>query len=140
MIRAAEIQFGAAMSDDAPPPWPSAFWQWAHVVSVDDHVRLPRVRPAVDRAPGIARVEQARAAVEQHAAAMTTGSAVDERHDGAFGLALYALDVLRELMEASNGTRIIGRMALRSLAEARITSRTARMRRRDRSAGFGLPK
>jgi hypothetical protein len=120
-IRAAEIQFGAAMGGQVPPVWPTTLWKWAYAMSADDHTRLPRIAPTIVRAPDLEQVRRARTAVEGHAYITMSGSEIDERHDGAFGLVLYGLDILRELTEVDNGTRIIGRMGLRSLVEARLT-------------------
>lgn len=48
---------------------------------------------------------------------------VDAKIDGAFGLVLYALAIVEELCMHCVQTRIIGRIALRTLVEARITLR-----------------
>jgi len=50
-------------------------------------------------------------------------TAVDARHDAAFGFALYALALLRELLRPGIAASILGRSALRMLVEVLVTFR-----------------
>ncbi|MDF2790472.1 MAG: hypothetical protein K0S80_3573 [Neobacillus sp.] len=49
----------------------------------------------------------------------TTG--INAKHDGVFGLSIYCLEILGELINANNNTSILGRLGLRTIAECYIT-------------------
>jgi len=51
----------------------------------------------------------------------TTTTAIDYRHDGAFGIMLYALSVAGEVCGPSRASSITGRIGLRTLAELYIS-------------------
>ncbi|MDK2824545.1 MAG: hypothetical protein PWP71_2463 [Clostridia bacterium] len=48
-------------------------------------------------------------------------TAVDAKHDAVFGIALYCLSILEELLRVGNSTSVVGRLGLRTLVECYIT-------------------
>jgi hypothetical protein len=104
-----------------PTPWGSAFWSEAFRKTRYDHVRIPR--KLTTAAVGITtdRLRELRQAVLGRSEASVQDSAVDARHEAAFGIGLYAITITEELLSLGNATRALGRMGLRSLVELRIT-------------------
>lgn len=123
-IRAMEIAFRANLDgpSEESTAWVSAFWKQ----TLRDTVCMPL--PPGD--PGDAPVdgkwlliqrEAAHEALTDHWAATLTTTAVDARHDAAFGLAFYALACLTEIAMGINARVISGRLLIRTLTELRIT-------------------
>jgi hypothetical protein len=114
---------GLASKGEQPQrtPWGSDFWSEAFRKTRYDHVRIPR--KLTTAAVGITtdRLRELRQAVLGRSDATVQGSAVDARHEAAFGIGLYAITITEELLSLGNATRALGRMGLRSLVELRIT-------------------
>lgn len=78
-------------------------------------------RPPQPPRTSLEQVDAVREVVTQHFYDTMSTTAVDAGHDAAFGIALYALDTLREVTSPGNSTAILGRSATRTLAEVAIT-------------------
>jgi hypothetical protein len=100
--------------------WSPSFWKQAYEFTRNDHARFSGKNPVSLCALSLDDVRCTREALGLHSEATTTGTAVDPRHEAAFGFSGYALDLLIELLSVGNSSRILGRMALRSLAELLI--------------------
>lgn len=105
----------------APSVWSSSFWNEAFEKTRDSH--MPVARRVSEPGIGITRdnLDNVRAAIVSHSHSTLNGTTTDAKHDASFGLVLYAVDILNDLLALGNGTRIVGRMGLRSITEARIT-------------------
>jgi hypothetical protein len=101
--------------------WPAQFWKEAFEKTRDEHIVLLRAAAPEGTAVTPQVVGDVRSAILASSASLRVTTAVDARHEGAFGLVLYATGVLAELLSGSNSSGIIARMALRSITEARIT-------------------
>jgi len=123
-IRAHEGVLDAlASKGEAPSPttWAADFWVDAFEKTRDDHDRLPRKTGTARVGITTDQLRKLRDAVLARSKESTLGSAVAPRHEGAFGIALYALTIMDELLSLGNAIRALGRMGLRSLIELRIT-------------------
>ena len=116
MVRATELLL--PHSDEGIRWWPKAFWDFA--LEATPCVLLPeRGVGEENRDTARGRVLALRALVYQRFHDTRTTTAVDARHDGAFGLVLYALATAIELIDAP-AAGILGRVGLRTLMETLI--------------------
>lgn len=69
----------------------------------------------------IARVQDVRVLLIEHCNTMRTSTAVDARFDNVFGVGLYALSILEELLRMGTSNTIMARFALRSLVDNLIS-------------------
>jgi hypothetical protein len=118
MIRASEVMLDFSLKRE--PVWAAKFWrQWM------DETPCAPLPPSTPPIPAtgttLARIAEVRAAVVEHFHRTLRTTALDAKHDASFGLSLYALDTLRELLLVGNATGIVGRAGLRELAEVAIT-------------------
>ena len=67
------------------------------------------------------RLGEVRNFLIEHTHKTRTTSGVDARHDTVFGMALYCLGLLQELLQVGNCSAISGRTTLRTIAECYIT-------------------
>lgn len=121
-IRAAEIAGTPFTENDLT--WPNSFWQEAW--SNSPCLTLIKEEKAADNTEGIvSRADIAPLVAEIEAHWLTTHSttAIDARHDAVFGLTLYSLRVLDELLGIGIGTGILGRLGLRTILECHISLR-----------------
>jgi len=120
-IRAAEI---APSSMDPPDlTWPNAFWEEAwHNTPCLALVKGGEILHP-DEVVTRGQIDKAKAALEEHWAKTHSTTAIDAKHDAVFGMALYSLRILLELLGVGVGTSIIGRLGLRTILEVRITLR-----------------
>jgi hypothetical protein len=121
-IRAAEGAMDIGESKDKT--WPQAFWNecWQKTPCMG---LAPMERSAESGERSTSAIIASMAAVRQHLTAhwenTHSTTAIDARHDAVFGIALYAIRIAQELMSVSSGENILGRLALRTLLELRIT-------------------
>jgi hypothetical protein len=123
-VRAMEIAFrqGPQGREPAANPWCAPFWNQC----LRDTVCMPAPPaephdPDVDREAIPAELEQARRALLDHWANSLSTTAIDARHDTAFGLAFYALACLSEAAAGPMSRLVTGRLLVRTLTELRIT-------------------
>lgn len=118
-IRATEMALRRHLDEVAAPlPWADQFWSYCYErTTCFDFVS----GPVADRA-GI-RLEEIEAlynSISAHAQAMLATTAPDPRHDISFGIALYAVTVLHELVGGRVDGGVLGQVALRVIAESAI--------------------
>lgn len=119
-IRAMEISFSRAKYEP-PPEWPAAFW-------LDGFRKTPCVpgeagRLAAEPRAGTTRqrVDSVAAALVMHESTTRQSTELNARQDTIFGLAAYAVSLVRELLSVGNSTSILGRIGLRTLLEIHVT-------------------
>jgi len=120
-IRAAEISDNPFEEKDLT--WPNSFWEdaWkntpclALVEEKEEEVK----DGALSRADITSLLEK----IGTHWSETHSTTAIDARHDAIFGIALYALRVLDEVLVTGAGTGILGRLGLRTILECHISLR-----------------
>jgi hypothetical protein len=100
--------------------WSPVFWQHAFDITRDDHVRATASPTASTSVVTLASIRELRESLRLHFDATTLTTIVDPKHEVAFGLCAYAIDILVELTSVGNSTGILGRMGLRALTELLI--------------------
>lgn len=121
MIRATEIQ--ADVTKIKRSLWCQQFWH--RCLAATDCVPgasfvLEKASP-LEAATSRSQVESVRAALLSHFAETLRTSSVDAKHDAVFGIALYGMTVLDDLLGLGISQSTLGRFALRTLLELRIT-------------------
>ena len=103
------------------PKWASGFW--AECLDKTPCVLLPAGTDQVAPQAGTTRqrVVEVYGLLAQHALDTTTTTAVDPAHDTSFGLALYSLALLEQLLRIGVSNTVIARTGLRTLVEVYIT-------------------
>lgn len=113
---------GALASMDRPPGrWSEVFWQQCLQKTQCYPVRAATGETSSGKECTYSHVADAYAEVVLHQARTASTSAVDPKHDATFGICLYGLAVLGELMDARVCVSVLGRMGLRTLCELVIT-------------------
>lgn len=124
-IRAAEMALSMGNPTKAPQtknPWSEAFWKECLDKTHCLPGTLPRPIPReYDPAATIQTLEEVHKALFKHWFQTLETTAVDAKHDAAFGFGFYGLATLLEMLVGRNGYGIIGRTLLRILLECRIT-------------------
>jgi hypothetical protein len=113
----------SAADDSAKSDWPKKFWDFCMTSTVCHPAPLPLRRS--DGAPVVGaalnNVRRTASALAAHQATTRRTTAVDARHEAAFGLTSYCVATLGELLRIENGTGILGRAGLRTILEAVLT-------------------
>jgi uncharacterized protein DUF5677 len=118
-IRAMEMAFRSDNPKDSN--WPEQFWKICYektpcVQNVSDPIPLkPKAYSAFEQVVDIFN------SLEKHSYKTSISSAVDPKHDTAFGFCFFALSILEELCRPGNNYTILARFALRSLVECFVT-------------------
>ena len=117
-IRAAEV----SMRRNPSPPWVRNFWDecvgnTGCIDPTDIQAELKRSPPALDPR----NVMSCRMRLIDRFFEVKSSERVDARLDTSFGLALYALSTLTTVLGTRNQETMLGRLAIRSIVEARIT-------------------
>ena len=119
-IRAAEqaLQNLASASSN---PWPEAFWResWHHTDCIPPE-RNYKI-PALDRVVTRAKVNDVRDLLVRHWRTTHPSTAPEAKHDAVFGLTLYCFRVLEDMLGPGNSGSTLGRMALRTILEVRLS-------------------
>ena len=109
------------MDQQGTPEWPQRFWDEA--LRKTECYSLPSTYPQNQLTLGttLTRINEVHQAVCQHMKETTTTTAIDAKHDTTFGLALYSLTILNEVLRVGNSSAVLGREGLRTLLECCIT-------------------
>jgi hypothetical protein len=107
---------GATASDFA-----SKFWSQCMTRTVCETVNLPAEYEQIHAGTTLQNVNDIYTWLVEHADLTRTTTATDARHDAVFGIALYALSILQELMRIGASQSISARMLLRTLLECFVT-------------------
>lgn len=118
-IRAKEISL--IPPNQEPTEWAEKFWN--ECLNKTPCYRLDINFTTADLSVGTTRehLGEARNLLIEHTHKTRTTSGVDARHDTVFGMALYCLGLLQELLQVGNCSAINGRTTLRTIAECYIT-------------------
>ena len=119
-IRAAEINDNPFKEKDLT--WPNSFWDdaWNNTPCLALIEEKEEVKDSgLSRADITSLLEE----IETHWSKTHSTTAIDARHDTVFGIALYALRVLDEMLETGVGTGVLGRLGLRTILECHISLR-----------------
>lgn len=106
---------------EAEQSWANAFWDQCLADSecvngqTTECLRVVRIGTSRDT------VRDILGQLRKHCGNTRGTTAIDPKHDAAFGLSLYAVSILDELLMLGVSTSILGRMALRALTEVCIT-------------------
>ena len=103
--------------------WPQAFWHEAWVKTYCFQVTNQHRQPHIDSSVSREDISELRESLESHWQDTHTTTAVDARHDGVFGMALYCLRTLEEMLGIGIGNSILGRLGLRTILEVRVNLR-----------------
>jgi hypothetical protein len=117
-IRAAEIMFWD--EEDAKREWPEQFW--AQCLSDTPCFPLPfdtTTEPVVGTTPE--QVKHVYHLLVEHNYRTTGTSLPDARHETVFGIGLYCLSILQELLRIGASQSITARIALRTIVESFIS-------------------
>lgn len=119
-IRASEISLDAP-DQSLPRPWASKFWQ--QCLSDTPCLHFPyegqTVRVAMGTTPD--RVQRVYSQLIQLCNTTRETTTVDARHDAVFGIALYSLSLLKELLRIGASQSISARLVLRTIVESHVT-------------------
>jgi hypothetical protein len=132
-IRASEIA-PYPTSNEGPGEWSRNFWQYCfdktscipeEVVSEKIKDRQEKLSDEMEKARKhyFKETIKVRNKLIDHFFSTSKTSAIDSRHEGCFGIALYGLTLFIEIIFYRAPLSITGRIALRSLVEAYITFR-----------------
>jgi len=121
-IRASEMAENPLVEKDLT--WPNAFWDEAWEKS-------PCLALVEEKESGIAEavtisrteISSLLSEIESHWSATHSTTAIDARHDAIFGIALYSIRVLDEMLGVGIGTGVLGRLGLRTILEVHISLR-----------------
>ncbi|EAQ31738.1 DUF5677 domain-containing protein [Idiomarina baltica] len=121
-IRASEMAENPLVEKDLT--WPNAFWDeaWRNSPCL---ALMEEKEPTIAEAPSVSRADITSLLneIESHWSHTHSTTAIDARHDAVFGLALYVVKVLDEMLGIGIGTGILGRLGLRTILEAHISLR-----------------
>lgn len=121
-IRASEMAENPLVKKDLT--WPNAFWDeaWRNspcLALMEKKESTIAEEYSVSRADITSLLNE----IESHWSDTHSTTAVDARHDAVFGIALYVVKVLDEMLGIGIGTGILGRLGLRTILEAHISLR-----------------
>ena len=119
-IRATEISF-ANHPNARQHTWPRAFWAqcWRDTGCIPRELHV--AVPVVSGGTTVQQVNTVAEELKAHYLTTATTTSVDAKHEAVFGLAAYAMSILRELLRVGAATGIMARLGLRALLEMRIT-------------------
>lgn len=118
-IRAMELSLSAM--GETQREWPGKFWSQC----LTDTPCYPLAAEASERqvvvGTTVERVQTVYGLLAEHCHRTRTTSATDARHDTIFGVGLYCLSILQELLRIGASGSITARSALRTIGECYIT-------------------
>ena len=117
-VRSMELSLEALKPPD--PTWPRAFWHesWKNTSCIE--LRQQYEQPVLDEVVTRQSVVDLREHLEEHWQETHSTTKVDPKHDAVFGMALYSLRILEEMMGIGVGTSILDRLGLRTILEVHI--------------------
>lgn len=131
-IRSTEIATsGMNVENSARRTWCKQFWEHARVASPCRPLLEPRVAEPQAVSPTVDDFETTWLALADHFRATNRTTAINAKHDAAFGFAFFAVALGRELLGL--GGSILARLGLRTLFEIYATFEYLRRRNDDKS-------
>lgn len=118
VIRATEI--GYSMVGATTSEWAESFWRqcWR---DTDCEIGLERPAKARTAATSLDTVGEVRAALIRHYFATVETTAVNACHEAVFGIALYSLGLLNEMLAFNCTGSVMARASLRTMLEAYVS-------------------
>ena len=120
-IRALEISLATVSSGTDMASWPSQFWDYCQRATPC----FPLIERVVHSDPTlgttVGQLESVVGNLLDHCKTTQTTTTLDSRHDTVFGMALFALALVAELMRVGASTTIGARFTLRALLELYVT-------------------
>ncbi len=120
-IRAAEGAMGGLAEGRGGSAWPEQFWAFCLRNTGCQPLPESLANTMAPVGTTVQRVSTIRREIVDHCAKTATTTNVDARHDTVFGAALYALDIMAELMRFGASTTIGARFSLRVILEVFVT-------------------
>ena len=114
-IRAMEMTFTQEKTD-----WPDIFWEecWERTPCLE--LELSKNKNEITYA-AIDSVEKIDIKLMEHWHSTHKTTEIDAKHDCVFGIAFFALRIVKEMIEGSSASGILGRLGLRTILELYIT-------------------
>lgn len=119
MIRATEGALGVLL--DSTSEWPKKFWEQCLQRTECWPLSFTAQDAPLKFGTTVSQVQEVYSALIKHQQKTVTTSAINPQHDTAFGICLYGLALLQELLRVGASQSISGRLALRTLSELVIT-------------------
>jgi hypothetical protein len=119
MIRSTEGALGTLL--DSTSDWPKRFWEQCFERTACWPLSLSWENEPSRLGTTVIRVKEVYSALVRHQQETVKGTVVDAQHDTVFGVCLYGLALLQELLQLEVSRSISGRMSLRTLSELVIT-------------------
>jgi hypothetical protein len=120
-IRATEMALRGSLGGEQDRTWAKRFWETSYQTTPCYPLDAKRTVASPSKGTSIQIIEKVRSALIRHAMGSISSTAPDAKFDIAFGLSIYSLQILKELMGIGVSTSIMGRASLRILVEAFIT-------------------
>lgn len=119
-IRAAEVLEPLEPKDKT---WPKAFWHeaWENTSCLVLQHDQPKSQP--DNSTICSEISRTTQRVEEQWQKTHSTTDIDARHDAVFGMVLYSLRVLEEMVSSGIGPGILGRLGLRTILEVYLSLR-----------------
>ena len=121
-IRASEMAENPLVEKDLA--WPNAFWDeaWRNSPCL---ALMEEKESTIEEVPSVSRTDITSLLheIESHWSDTHSTTAIGATHDAVFGIALYVVKVLDEMLGIGIGTGILGRLGLRTILEAHISLR-----------------
>jgi len=118
-VRSAEGAFGGFQSLESD--FVDRFWSQCMAQSACTPENQPIELEEISVGTTLERVNEAYARLVDHTNQTRTTTATDARHDAVFGIGLYAISILQELMRFGAAQTISAQMQLRTLLECFLT-------------------
>lgn len=122
-IRAAEGALDGLEGERSKPrdlTWPKNFWRESWVRTPCIMLKQEYRQPPFDKTVTRQLISDTRKRLESHWGETHSTTKINPKHDAVFGMALYCLRILEEMLSIGIGTSVLGRLGLRTIAEVRI--------------------
>jgi len=118
-IRSFEVALSLGLKQKTD--WPEKFWNECLVNT--PCYPLPSVHPQSHPNVGtsIFQVNEVYTALRHHMSRTIETTNIDPKHDTTFGIVLYSMAILQELLRVGNSTSILARTGLRTILESFVT-------------------
>ncbi len=111
------------LAPESKRTWTESFWResWERTECIPPKQKYNM--PPLDDVVTRPRVNEVRDLLMQHWRATHPSTAPESKHDAVFGLALYCMRVLEDMLGIGISSSTLGRMGLRTILEARLSLR-----------------
>jgi len=115
------IEGAISINDAGRDVWPVKFWRQCMTDAPCWPIQDGTSQPTPVAATTADRTREVLDLLAQHCNATRGTTAIDPKHDTVFGVALYSIAVLQELLRVGASASIGGRVLLRTIAEAYLS-------------------